>query len=47
MNDSNISTTTMIEHEQAMEDYKKFLYARATHSSHVIQCHPHAADYGA
>ena len=25
--------------EQASEDYKKFLYARATHSNHVIQYH--------
>ena len=25
--------------EQASEDYKKFLYARVTHSNHVIQYH--------
>ena len=39
MNDGNISMTTMNGFEQASEDYKKFLYARATHSNHVIQCH--------
>ena len=39
MNDSNISTTTMSGLEQASRDYKKFLYARATHSIHVIQYH--------
>ena len=25
--------------EQASEDYKKFLYARVTHSNHVTQYH--------
>ena len=44
MNDGDILTTVMTELKQAREDYKKFLYARATHSNHVIQ--PHAADYG-
>ena len=39
MNDSDISTTTMNGSEQASEDYKKFLYARAMHSNHVIQYH--------
>ena len=39
MNDGDISMTTMIEHEQAKENHKKFLYARAIHSSHVIQYH--------
>ena len=37
--DGNISTTTMNGPEQASDDYKKFLYARATHSNHVIQYH--------
>ena len=39
MNDGNISTTMMNGSEQASGDYKKFLYARATHSNHVIQYH--------
>ena len=39
MNDSNISMTTTNGSEQASEDYKKFLYARATHSNHVRQYH--------
>ena len=39
MNDTDISTTTMIEHEQAKENHKKFLYARAIHSNHMIQYH--------
>ena len=39
MSDSNISMTTMNGPEQMSEDYKKFLYARATHSSHAIQYH--------
>ena len=39
MNNSNILTLMMIEHKQAKKDYKKFLYARATHSSHAIQYH--------
>ena len=39
MNDGDILMTTLIEHEQAKESHKKFLYARATHSSHVIQHH--------
>ena len=38
-NDSNISMTTMNGSEQASEDYKRFLYARATHSNHAIQYH--------
>ena len=37
--DCNISTTMMNGPEQVSEDYKMFLYARATHSSHVIQYH--------
>ena len=39
MSDGNISTTTMNGPEQVSEDYKKFLYARATHSNHAIQYH--------
>ena len=39
MNDGNILMTTMNGVKQAREDYKKFLYARAIHSSHVIQYH--------
>ena len=38
-NDSDISMTMMNGLEQMSEDYKKFLYARATHSNHVIQYH--------
>ena len=39
MNDSDILMTTMIEHEQAKENHKKFLYAKAIHSNHTIQYH--------
>ena len=39
MNDSDISMKMNNGLEQASEDYKKFLYARATHSNHVIQYH--------
>ena len=39
MNDSDISTTKMKGLEQANRDYKKFLYARVTHSNHAIQYH--------
>ena len=39
MNDDNISITTTNGSEQVSEDYKKFLYARATQSNHVIQYH--------
>ena len=38
-NDSNISMTMMNGLEQVSEDYKKFLYARTTHSNHAIQYH--------
>ena len=38
-NDGDISTTTMNGSEQVSGDYKKFLYARVTHSNHVIQYH--------
>ena len=39
MNDDDISMTMTIEHKQAKENQKKFLFARATHSSHAIQYH--------
>ena len=38
-NDGDILMTTIIGLEQAREDNKKFLYARAIHSSHTIQYH--------
>ena len=38
-NDSDISTTMTYGLEQVSRDYKKFLYARATHSNHAIQYH--------
>ena len=39
MSDGNISMTTTNRPEQVSEEYKKFLYARATHLNHVIQYH--------
>ena len=39
MSNGDILITMMIELKQAREDYKNFLYARATHSSHMIQYH--------
>ena len=39
MNDGNISMTTTNGSEQVSEDYKTFLYARATHSNHAIHYH--------
>ena len=39
MNDGDISMTTTIEQEQAKENHKKFLYARAILSNHTIQHH--------
>ena len=39
MNDGDILMTRMNGGKQARENYKKFLYARAIHSSHVIQYH--------
>ena len=36
-NDGDISMTTTRGLEQAKRDYKKFLYARVTHSNHAIQ----------
>ena len=39
MNDGNISTTMMNGSEQVNRDYKKFLYARVTHSNNMIQYH--------
>ena len=38
-NDGDISTTMINGIKQAREDYKKFLYARAIHSNHMIQYH--------
>ena len=40
-NDGDISTTMMNEQEFMSEDDKKFLYARAVHSNHLIQYHMH------
>ena len=39
LNNGYILTTMMNEPKQASGDYKKSLYARATHSIHVIQYH--------
>ena len=39
MNGGDISMTTTSGPEQANRDYKKFLYARVTHSNHTIQYH--------
>ena len=39
MNDSDILMTMTSGPEQANRDYKKFLYARVTHSNHTIQYH--------
>ena len=39
MSDSDISMTMMNGPEKMSEDYKKFLYARVTHSNHSIQYH--------
>ena len=39
MNNNNISTTMTNRSEQVSRDYKKFLYARVTHSNHAIQDH--------
>ena len=39
INDGIISMTTMNGPEQMFEEYKMFLYARATHSNHAIQYH--------
>ena len=39
MSDGDISMTMTNGQEQMSEDYKKFLYARATHSNHSIQYH--------
>ena len=41
MNDGDISTSMMNEEESMSEDEKKFLYARAVHSNHLIQYHMH------
>ena len=39
MNNCNILMTMMSGPEQGNRDYKKFLYARVTHSNHAIQYH--------
>ena len=39
MSDGDILTTMTNGPEEVSEDYKKFLYTRATHSNHVIQYH--------
>ena len=39
MSDGDISTNMMNVPKQISEEYKKFLYARATHSNHLIQYH--------
>ena len=39
MNNSNILMMTMSGPEQASRDYKKFLYAKTTHSKHAIEYH--------
>ena len=39
MMDGDISTTEAVEKEQIEESNKKFLYARAIHSNHMIQHH--------
>ena len=39
MSDGTISMTMMNGPEQMSEEYKRFLYARATHSNHVLQYH--------
>ena len=41
MMDGNISTTEADEEERIEESNKKFLYARAVHSNHMIQHHMH------
>ena len=40
-NNGDISTSMMNEEESLSEDEKKFLYARAVHSNHLIQYHMH------
>ena len=40
MNDGNISTSMTNEQESMSEDDKKFLYARAVHSNHLIRHAP-------
>ena len=40
-NNGNISTSMMNEQGSMSEDGKKFLYARAVHSNHLIQYHMH------
>ena len=40
-NDGDISTSMMNEQESMSKDDKKFLYARAVHSNHLIQYQMH------
>ena len=40
-NDGDISTNMRNEEDSMSDDEKKFLYARAVHSSHSIQYHMH------
>ena len=40
-NDSDISTNMRNEEESMSDDEKKFLYAGAVHSNHLIQYHMH------
>ena len=39
MNNGDILTSMMNEQEPVSEEDKKFLYARAVHSNHLIQYH--------
>ena len=39
MSDGDISVSMMNEPKQMSEEYKKVLYARASHSNHSIQYH--------
>ena len=41
MNNGNISMSMTNEQESMSKDDKKFLYARAVHSNHLIQYHMH------
>ena len=40
-NDIDMSMNTMNEEESMSDDEKRFLYARAVHSNHLIQYHMH------
>ena len=39
--DGDTSTNTMSEEESMSDDQKRFLYARAVHTNHLIQYHMH------